>query len=59
MFTAYDNDPNPILTPEYGELVFKYTMWGQDENGEFYDRFEDLGTHYCTDEELGLVAAAD
>ena len=56
MFTAFDSDPNPILTPEYGELIFRYNKWGQDEtSGEFYDEYMPLSTHYCTDEELGLI----
>ena len=59
MFTAYDNNPDPILTPEYGELIIKYTKWGQYDNGEFYDLFEELPTHYCTDQELGLDDSSD
>ena len=54
MFTAYDNDPEPVLTPDYGELVFRYGKWGQYANGTFYDIEEVLETHYCTPEELGL-----
>ncbi len=27
-FTAYDGDPNPILDPTYGELVFNHYRWG-------------------------------
>ena len=55
MFTAYDNNPEPVLTPDYGELIFKYTMWGEYDNGTFFEKFEDLPTHYCTDKELGLA----
>ena len=54
MFTAYDGDPEPILTPDYGEVVIKYEKWGQYPNGTYYDMFEDLETHYCTDAELGI-----
>lgn len=57
MFTAYDNEEEPILTPEYGELTFEYTSWGQEEDGTFYERFENLATHYCTEEELGLLGS--
>jgi hypothetical protein len=28
-FTAYDGNPEPILLPEYGEVVFKKYFWGQ------------------------------
>ena len=49
MFTAYDNNPDPILTSDYGELTIRYAKWGQYENGEFYDLSEELPTHYCTD----------
>ena len=59
MLTAYDNNPDPILTPEYGELVIQYNRWGQDEDGEFYDDEVILPTHYCTDEELGLTNSTD
>ena len=30
-FTAFDNDPEPILDKSIGELVFKAYSWGQDE----------------------------
>ena len=28
MFTAYDDNPDPILDPTYGELLIRYTRWG-------------------------------
>ena len=48
MFTAYDDNPNPILDPTYGELLIRYTRWGENPDGTFYDEFIDLPTHYCT-----------
>ena len=56
MFTAYDDNKEPILDdPTYGELLIRYTRWGENPDGTFYDEFIDLDTHYCTPEELGLV----
>ena len=59
MFTAYDSNPEPILDPSYGSLNFKYTTWGENPDGTFYDNSIDLDTHYCTKEELGLVESSD
>ena len=53
MFTAYDDNQEPILNdPTYGELLIRYTRWGENPDGTFYDEFIDLDTHYCTPEEL-------
>ena len=54
MFTAYDDDPEPILDPTYGELLIRYTRWGENADGTFYDETDDLPTHYCSPEDLGL-----
>ena len=53
MLTDYDDNPDPILDPSYGELIIRYERWGENPDGTFYDEVEDLDTHYCTDEELG------
>lgn len=31
--TAYDNNPEPVLDPTYGEIVFHHTFWGPDDDG--------------------------
>lgn len=52
--TAYDNDPNPILDPTYGEIVFHHSNWGPSDNEAIQlgqNRFE---SHMCTKAELGL-----
>ena len=54
MFTAYDSNPAPILDPTYGELLIRYTRWGENPDGTFYDEFVDLPTHPCSKEELSL-----
>ena len=54
MFTAYDDNPNPILDPTYGELLIRYTRWGENPDGTYYDEFVDLPTHPCSNEDLGL-----
>lgn len=55
MITAFDDNPEPILDPTYGELVIRYEKWGTKPNGIVYDEVEVLETHVCTDEELGLI----
>ena len=42
MFTAYDDNPDPILDPTYGELLIRYTRWGENPDGTFYDEFDNL-----------------
>ena len=54
-FTAFDNNQEWILTPQYGELVFNSLSWGSHPNGTFYLERERLDTHRCTREELGLT----
>ena len=51
-FTAYDSDPEPILDPTYGELVFNQYRWGQPEDD--LDGRHRIPKHDCTREELGL-----
>ena len=52
-FTAYDANPEPILDPTYGELVFNHFRWGQPEDGPPDGRHR-VPQHSCTREELGL-----
>ena len=40
MFTAYDSNPDPILDPTYGELLIRFTRWGENPDGSFYDETE-------------------
>ena len=49
MITDYDDNPEPILDPTYGELIIRYESWGSNPDGTFYDTYTDLDTHYCTD----------
>jgi len=53
-FTAYNNEREWMLPPEYGELVFNSLSWGSHPNGTFYLERKRLQTHPCTKEELGL-----
>ena len=53
-FTAYDSNPNPILDPTYGEIVYNYYYWGPTEDGGYETGRSRISTHPCTDEELGL-----
>ena len=54
-FTAYDNEREQILTPEYGKLVFNSVSWGSNPDGTYYLERKHLRTHNCTEEELGLL----
>ena len=54
-FTAFDFEKEPILKESYGKLVFhvqehRIAMDGK----KFYLHEENLPTHFCTKEELGL-----
>ena len=37
-FTNYDNNTEPILEKEYGELIFQAYEWGPGEDGDFFVR---------------------
>ena len=53
-FTGYDNVREWILPPEIGELIFQTYEWGPDENGNLEILYQNLTTHVCTEEELGI-----
>ena len=56
MVSAFDAEREPIMDPTIGSLVFKYIAWGQqDDNGGFGVEIEEIESHYCTPEELGLT----
>ena len=50
-FTAYDQETEWILTPEYGELVFNHASWGS----ELGFVREQIDAHNCTAEELSIT----
>ena len=51
-FTAYDSETEPIDDPTYGDLTMEYYGWGYE--GALSTKNTPLGTHRCSDEELGL-----
>ena len=51
-FTAYDSETEPIDDPRYGDLTMEYYGWGYE--GAISTKNTPLGTHRCSDEELGL-----
>ena len=53
-FTAYDNENENILDPSYGRLIFNHYSWGPDENGNYKSVREEIPSHPCSREELGL-----
>ena len=52
-FSPYDSSTEPILEPAYGDLVVVRSRWGEDESGIYWTQ-EEVPTHTCTREELGL-----
>ena len=53
-FTAFDNEEEEILDPSYGELIVQTREWGVKPDGSFIREFNQLDTHLCSEEELGL-----
>ena len=54
-FIAYDNSTEYAIDETYGELVFMYYFWGEQENGEYEEGRKVINsTHNCTREELAL-----
>lgn len=55
-FTAYDNEQEVTLTPQIGEVTFNRFYWGEQPDGSVgFGRPNITSTHYCSEEELGLV----
>ena len=53
-FTAFDTETEDILDPSYGRIAFIKHAWGTDENGVPFSVYEEIESHTCTKEELGL-----
>ena len=56
-FTAYDSNPEPILEPEIGEILFNHFSWGQSVDGVntgSLDKRNKFPHHSCSSAELGL-----
>ena len=53
-FTAYDSETENILLPEYGKISFNRYSWGVRESGEYFVTVDEIQSHTCTREELGL-----
>ena len=51
--TKYDSNSTLTEDERYGELVFEFSAW--DTSEVFSQNKEEIPTHYCTDEELGLT----
>ena len=54
-FTGYDGNSEPILEPEYGEIVFNHYIWGPQPDGSYTSERKRIQSHTCTSEELGLA----
>ena len=53
-FTAYNSDPEPVLRPEYGEIVFNHYTWGPNEDGIYVTERRKIPSHVCTEEEMNF-----
>ena len=52
--TNYDTDPEPILDETFGRIVFIKSTWGRNADGTLFLSKDEIPSHYCTEEELGL-----
>ncbi len=48
-----DADEEPI-DPEKGELKFFENSWGIEDDGSYFENFEEIPSHICTDQDLGF-----
>jgi len=53
-FTAYDSNPEPILDPTIGEVIFNHFKWGGDDAEGFGSGRLRIPSHNCSREELGI-----
>ena len=58
-FTAYDSNPEPILDPTYGEIIFNHYEWGPQPDGSYMTERRRINSHTCSREELGLDGDPD
>ena len=52
--TAFDTNPERVDDPRFGQLRARYVRWGFNET----NRYKDLTSHPCTDEEKGVESRA-
>ena len=52
--TSYDGNNEKLLDPSYGKLIFEHAIWGINESGEFFTKYDPIQPHICSREELGL-----
>ena len=48
------SDETETLDKSIGRLSFKYSKWGYREDGKYFEEEEEIESHTCTHEELGL-----
>lgn len=51
----FDPSTHHVLDPQFGRIRFRSFGWGQHEDGNFYLYTEELKSHNCSPEELGLA----
>ena len=52
---AFDSSASQTIDPTYGSIKFVSFGWGVDEDGRSSSFFEELSSHTCSPEELGLT----
>ena len=50
-----EDDFEEPLDPAFGSLHFMVSSWATDENDKYYWRRDEIASHTCTQEELGLL----
>ena len=50
----YNDHPEPILDETYGRIVFTRWNWYEDTDGNYFDTRDEIPSHYCSEEEIGL-----
>ena len=48
-------DANEKLDPSIGKISFKYSQWGYGEDGTYIEVEEEIESHTCSHQELGLT----
>ena len=53
-FIGLDKNPEPILDKSFGRIVFTRWTWGVSADGTYFEMYDEIPSHYCTKNELGL-----
>ena len=54
-FIDYYADSGSLMDKSIGRLIYKRYEWGEKDDGSTYTIIEEIPSHICTSEELGLT----